>query len=222
MILRRFTNRTNRRATGQRISPYRSFPWVGEGWRDLRFAVRSLVRTPGFTSIALLVIAIGIGVNSAVFSVVDALLHKPLTYPDPEALVRLVTTSNRGPIPVASMALGAQATIARLSGPHLYQADPNRPIQSQDREGRRSLLQFPIEVFQNRAFISIILESTNADYEKSNPRTRGTLFFNRPSSNPHRRPEDFRRRSLPAADGSSLIVRAAQQRLRSPFGKTPA
>jgi putative ABC transport system permease protein len=93
----------NPRATRERVWRYRSFPWLEDVWRDLRFAVRSLARTPGFTSIALLVIAVGIGVNTAVFSVVDAVLLKPLTYPDPQALVQLVTTSNRGPIPVASI-----------------------------------------------------------------------------------------------------------------------
>jgi hypothetical protein len=67
------------------------------------FAVRSLARTPGFTAIVLLVIAVGIGVNTAVFSVVDAVFLKPLTYPDPDALVRLVTTGDLGPIPVASI-----------------------------------------------------------------------------------------------------------------------
>jgi len=72
-------------------------------WRDLRFAVRFLARTPGFTAVALVVITAGIGVNTAVFSVVDAVLLKPLTYPDPQALVQLVTTSNQGPIPVASI-----------------------------------------------------------------------------------------------------------------------
>jgi predicted permease len=82
---------------------YRSFLWIENGWRDLRLAVRSLARTPGFTTVALLVIAAGIGVNTAVFSVVDAVLLKPLTYPDPQALVQLVTTSNQGPIPVASI-----------------------------------------------------------------------------------------------------------------------
>ncbi len=82
---------------------YWPFPWLEEGWQDLRFAVRSLARTPGFTSIALLVIAVGIGVNTAVFSVVDAGLLKPLTYPDPQALVQLMTTSSRGAIPVASI-----------------------------------------------------------------------------------------------------------------------
>jgi predicted permease len=91
MTLRRFTHHP------------KFFPWLEGAWRDLRFAVRSLARTPAFTSIALLVIAVGIGVNTAVFSVVDAVLLKPLTYPDPQALVQLVTTSNRGPIPVASI-----------------------------------------------------------------------------------------------------------------------
>ena len=93
----------NPRATRERVWRYRSFPWLEDGWRDLRFAVRSLARTPGFTSIALLVIAAGIGVNTAVFSVVDAVLLKPLTYPDSQALVQLVTTSNQGPIAVASI-----------------------------------------------------------------------------------------------------------------------
>ena len=67
--------------------------------RDLRFAGRFLARTPAFTAIVLLVIAVGIGVNTAVFSVVDAVLLKPLTYPDPDALVRLVTTGDPHPYP---------------------------------------------------------------------------------------------------------------------------
>jgi len=80
----------------------RLFYWLDE-WRDLRFGLRSLARTPGFTSMALLLIAVGIGVNTAVFSVVNAVLLKPLTYPDPQSLMELVTTSDRGPIPVASI-----------------------------------------------------------------------------------------------------------------------
>ena len=93
----------NPRATRERVWRYRSFPIVQDGWRDLRFATRSLARTPGFTAIAILVIAVAIGVNTAVFSVVNAVLLKPLTYPDPQSLVQVVTTSDRGPLPLASI-----------------------------------------------------------------------------------------------------------------------
>jgi putative ABC transport system permease protein len=93
----------NPHATRERVWRYRSFPLVEDAWRNLRFAVRSLARTPGFTSIAILVIAVGIGVNTAVFSVINAVLLKPLPYPDPQALVQLVTTSSEGPYPDASI-----------------------------------------------------------------------------------------------------------------------
>ena len=93
----------NPHAMRERVWRYRSFPMMEDAWRDLRFAVRSLARTPGFTLIALLVIAVGIGVNTAVFSVVNAVLLKPLTYPDPQTLVQLVATGDFGPDPVASI-----------------------------------------------------------------------------------------------------------------------
>jgi putative ABC transport system permease protein len=85
------------------LRPWLTLGWLGDGWQYLRLTTRFLGRTPGFTSIVLLVIALGIGVKTAVFSVVDAVLLKPLTYPDPQALVQLVTTSDRDPIPVASI-----------------------------------------------------------------------------------------------------------------------
>jgi putative ABC transport system permease protein len=61
-----------------------SFVSLESIWRDLRFALRSLLKAPGFTLIAILVIAVGIGANTAVFSVIDTVLLKPLTYPDPQ------------------------------------------------------------------------------------------------------------------------------------------
>ncbi len=62
---------------------------------DLRLAVRNLLRTPGFTLVAALTLAIGIGANTAVFSIVDAILLRPLAFRDAQQLVRLYETESQ-------------------------------------------------------------------------------------------------------------------------------
>jgi putative ABC transport system permease protein len=57
--------------------------------RDVRFALRQLVKSPGFSLVAIFTLALGIGSSVAIFSVVNGVLLRPLPYPDPDALVRV-------------------------------------------------------------------------------------------------------------------------------------
>ena len=68
---------------------------LGRMFQDLRYAVRMLARSPAFTAVAVLTLSLGIGANTAIFSVANSVLFRPLPYRDPSRL--LIVTNRRGP-----------------------------------------------------------------------------------------------------------------------------
>jgi putative ABC transport system permease protein len=64
-------------------------------WQDIRYGLRTLVSSPGFTVTAILCLSLGIGLNSAIFSVVDGILLQPFPYPEPERIVVLNSENRR-------------------------------------------------------------------------------------------------------------------------------
>ena len=86
-----------------------SWMWLENLFRDLRYAARTLSRTPGFAVVAILVIALGTGASIALFAVVRSVLLKPLPFRDPSRLMRLYEHSPDGRFPYNSSAAGVYA-----------------------------------------------------------------------------------------------------------------
>src|SRR5262245_8147479 len=81
--------------TKERVRTYRWGAQFEQLWQDLRYARRSLLKQPGFTLIVVLTLAIGIGANTAIYTVVDAMILRSLPYREPERLMRVYLTTPR-------------------------------------------------------------------------------------------------------------------------------
>ena len=85
----------------------RAYRWEAV-MQDVKYALRSLARSPGFAVVAILTLALGVGANSAIFSVLNGVLLQPLPYPEPEAIVWLDEAhegpdGRPGPVPWANL-----------------------------------------------------------------------------------------------------------------------
>ena len=142
--LRQAGNLTARREEIYRMN---GIQWLDSISGDVRYALRGLRNQPSFTAVAVLTLALGIGANTAVFSVVNSVLLNPLSFPDPEQLVDLAQVAPGAGGVVSSRGLGLSSSM------YFTYAEQNRSFQSMGVWTSRSVtvtgLGEPEQVFAN-------------------------------------------------------------------------
>ena len=84
---------------------------MGDLWNDIKHSLHMFLKNPGFTIAAISALALGIGANTAIFTVVNAVLLKPLSYPDADRMVEFLFTSPNGNNPTR------HPQVSRLAAP---------------------------------------------------------------------------------------------------------
>jgi putative ABC transport system permease protein len=110
MARRLYGNRLRLRDSSRDV---KLLPWLDDVTRDVRHGFRSLRRNPVFTAVVLLTLALGIGANTAIFSVVNAVLLRPLGYPKPEQLMQL--TSRYPELPILAVSASEYAEFRQMN-----------------------------------------------------------------------------------------------------------